>query len=197
MGNFKMTIYKSLREGAEALRPKTAQLKRIQEEIDSGRFTRETIEKELRPEADELKRDIDKAGHAAILATMALVNQYRADVEAGERLDPAAIDDNDMKLLRTGLLRANDIEALLSKNSGNRTMCTLISRFAQDNGIEISQESRARLGMEHNAAFEEIETAETVTSCFEKWIGDRDSIRILNSFFGMTEQQATAAEDEE
>ena len=197
MENFKMTIYKSLREGAEALRPKTAQLKRIQEEIDSGRFTRETIEKELRPAADELKRDIDKAGHAAILATMALVNQRRASLEASERLDPAEINDGDMKLLNTGLLRANDIEAILSRNSGNHTMSVLVQRYAQDHGIEISQESRARLGMEHNSAVEEIETAATATSCFEKWIGDRDSIRILNSFFGMTEQQATAAEDEE
>lgn len=190
MDNFAKKVYQNLRHSAEALKPKKQELQEIFDKIDSGYYSQEAITKDLRPRANAMRVELDKAGYAAILRAKALVDQHRADVEASESLDPAEINDGDMKLLNTGLLRANDIEAILSRNSGNHTMSVLVQRYAQDHGIEISQETRARLGLEHNAAFEEIAAAEVAVDSFERWITEKDAIRVLNGFFGLTDAQA-------
>lgn len=195
MENFAVKVYQNLRHSAEELRPKKQEIQELLGEIDSGRYSQKAIKENLKPTADAMKIALEKAGHDAIQRAKALVDQHRADVEASESLDPAELND-DMKLLSTGLLRANDIETLLSRNADNRTMSVLIQRYAQDHGIEISQEARTRLGTEHNAALEEISAVKTAVEAFEKWICEKDAIRILNKFFGLTDAQAAAWDED-
>ena len=164
------------------------ELQKISEKIDSGYYSQEAITKDLKPQFNAAKTELEKAGHEAILSARALIDQHRAEVKAAERLDPAEIDDGDMKLLNTGLLEESDIEEMLTRHSGNRTMSTLAQRYAKNHGIKISQEVRARLGVEHNAAIAEIEAVNEAVTAFEKWITKPDSVQILNRFFGISDQ---------
>ena len=196
MDNFRMKVYKHLRNSADALKPKMDEISELQEKIDSGYYSQDAIAKDMKPRIDAMKAEIKKAGHEAILSAKMLVDQHRRDVEAAEQLDASEINDRDMKLMSTGLLRAGDLESLLARNVGNHTMTVLGMRYAEEHGLEISQEARARVLATHNAAFEEINTVNEAVQSFEKWIASPDSVSVLNKFFGITEEQAQTAIEE-
>lgn len=191
-----MIVYKRLRNSADALKPKMDEISELQEKIDSGYYSQDAIAKDMKPRIDAMKAEIKKAGHEAILSAKMLVDQHRGDVEAAEQLDASEINDSDMKLMSTGLLRAGDLESLLARNVGNHTMTVLGMRYAEEHGLEISQEARARVLATHNAAFEEINTVNEAVQSFEKWIASPDSVSVLNKFFGITEEQAQTAIEE-
>lgn len=65
----------------------------IDEKIKSGRYSAETVQKELHPKRNALEQQIKVESDRAIQAAQALVNKYRADAEALDELNPADITE--------------------------------------------------------------------------------------------------------
>ena len=178
--NIIQSVYNSLYEGTEGVSKDIADYNAVTADIDSGRFSEVAIREELFPKKTELKTKIEHDSAAVIKNAQALIDQYRADAAELNNLNPADITD-DIKLLQSGVtLLPRDIQAILKRNEGNRTMTQMALRYAQEHNIETGQ---YYVGVQ-----QEEQTArklEEILKYYEKYIGQPDADKVLNRFFGI------------
>ena len=84
------------------------------------------LEQRLKELTAETTRRIGDAGAAAVKG-----------VEASKMLTGTAIDDNDMKLLSSFNLDAEQLTTMLAKYTDNETMTAAISQYAQSHGLVV------------------------------------------------------------
>lgn len=128
-----------------------------------------------------MNQQIKAQSEKAIQAAKALVAKYRADAEKRNNLDPAELTD-DVKLFQTGIpLLPRDIQAILERNSGNRTMTQLALRYAKEHGIETG-------GTNYTGGEAERQTAnalDEIIRYYSRWIDKRNAKDVLRRFFNM------------
>ena len=179
--NITQAVYDSLKEATKEITPLAKELESVNAEIAGNRYTSETLQNELYPKRDELKKKINEKANAAIDAAKALVVQYRKELESINNLDPNELTD-DIKLFQAGIpLREKDIRAILERNRENYTMVQLALRYASDHGIEIR-------GTYYTGGHEERATADNLDSTilyYTRWITQGNALPMLDKFFGV------------
>lgn len=152
----------------------------IEEKIRSGRYSDAVIKQELIPQRDDLKIEIKEKSESAIRDARAKVSEYRQQVQAENTLNPADLTD-DIKLLRAGItLTADDLRAMLDRNSENKTMVQVVLRYAKEHNID--------LGVYYTGGDAEKATADeldNILSYYADWIGKPDAGDVLDKFFGV------------
>lgn len=179
--NIMQTVYKALEASTAEIGKTLAERDHLEEKIKSGRYSSQTVQKEFQPKRDALNQQIKADSEKAIQAAKSLVEKYRADAEKLDNLDPAELTD-DIKLFQTGIpLLPRDIQAILERNSGNRTMTQLALRYAKDHGIETG-------GTNYIGGEAERQTANNLDGIiryYSRWIDKRNAKDVLRRFFNV------------
>lgn len=178
------TVYNHLDAKTDDIIGMGVQCKEIDKKINSGRYTQKTIDSELKPKLDELRRNQRKACDAALNEARELVEQYRFDAAEQDKLNPAELTD-DVKLLQSGIyLKPRDIEGMLRRNEGNKTMTQIILRYAEENKIDTGN-------VHYRGAVEYEDTArglEQIIYYYGRWIDKANSKQMLRKFFGIEDE---------
>lgn len=179
--NIFQTVYQSLEKSTNSISRSVAERERLEARIKSGRYTQQAIQQELTPQLEALKKQIAADSEKAIRDAKTLVEKYRADAEKLNNLDPAELTD-DIKLFQTGIpLLPRDIQAILERNSGNRTMTQLALRYAKEHGIETG-------GTNYVGGEAERQTANNLDGIiryYSRWIDKRNAKDVLRRFFNV------------
>lgn len=177
--NIFQTVYQSLEKSTNTISRSVAERERLETRIKSGRYSQQAIQQERIPQLDALKKQIAADSAKAIQAAKDLVAQYRADVEKSRCLNPAELND-DIKLLQAGLpLLPRDINAILERNVGNRTMTQLALRYAQDHGITVD----SKFTIAGDEAQQTANALDQVLKYYGKWIDRPNAPAVLRRFF--------------
>ena len=180
--NITQTVFDTLEARTAEISKDIAERDALEEKIMSGRYTQQALHTDIYPKRNALRRKIADASEAAIQEAKNLVNQYRADVAESNRLDPSQLTD-DVKLLQPGIvLNPADIQGMLKRNEGNRTMLQVILRFAEANGIDTGKTYYIGGQAEENNA----RNLETILFYYKKWIDKPNAKDMLYKFFNVT-----------
>lgn len=178
--NIFQTVYQSLEKSTSSISRSVAERERLETRIKSGRYTQQVIQQELTPQLEALKKQIAADSAKAMQAAKDLVAQYR-DVEKSNCLNPAELND-DIKLLQAGLpLLPRDINAILERNVGNRTMTQLALRYAQDHGITVDSHHIIGGDAERQTA----NALDQILQYYSRWIDKRNAKDVLRRFFNV------------
>ena len=179
--NIVKDVYTTLQKRAEEIGKAVAERDKLEEKIKSGRYSSQTLNTEIYPKRDALQREIRNSTDNAIKEAKALIEQYRKDADALNDLNPAELTD-DIKLLQAGIpLLPRDIQAILKRNSSNRTMTQLALRYAEEHKIDTH-------GTFYIGGQQEKETADTLDGLLfyvEKYLDKPDAKEMINKFFNM------------
>lgn len=175
------TVYQSLEKSTNTISRSVAERERLETRIKSGRYTQQVIQQELTPQLEALKKQIAADSTKAMQAAKDLVVQYRADVEKLNCLNPAELND-DIKLLQAGIpLLPRDINAILERNVGNRTMQQLALRYAQDHGITVD----SKFTIAGDEAQQTANALDQILQYYSRWIDKRNAKDVLRRFFNV------------
>ncbi len=177
--NIFQTVYQSLEKSTNTISRSVAERERLETRIKSGRYTQQVIQQELTPQLEALKKQIAADSEKAIRDAKTLVEKYRADAEKLNNLDPAELTD-DIKLFQTGIpLLPRDIQAILERNVGNRTMTQLALRYAQDHGITVD----SKFTIAGDEAQQTANALDQILQYYGKWIDRPNAPAVLRRFF--------------
>lgn len=179
--NIVKTVYNLMQERAEEIGKAVAERDKLEEKIKSGRYSSQTLNAEIYPKLDALRQEIRSSSDNAIREAKNLIEQYRQDADALNDLDPAQLTD-DIKLLQAGIpLLPRDIQAILKRNSSNRTMTQLALRYAEEHKIDTH-------GTFYIGGQQEKETAnnlETLLTYCAKYLDQPDAGKMIDKFFNV------------
>jgi len=173
-------VRNNLENSTQKITAKIDRLEELNKIAQSGRYTQKALVQEVYPERDRLRREIQDDAEAARRAARKLVTAYQDRLRDEDNLDPAQITD-DIKLFTAGIpLLSRDINAILARNSANRTMTQITLRYAKEHDIDIGRVYY--IGNE-----EKISQAEQVSSVIDmycdRWISKPGGGEMLDKFF--------------
>lgn len=178
--NIFQTVFDSLEADTTELDKLRTEYAALEAKIKEGRYSDQTLAKEIYPKRDALRRQISDSSARAIEKAKGIVNQYRQEAERLDDLDPAAITD-DIKLLQAGIpLLPRDINAILERNKGNRTMTQLALRYAEEHGVEVNVHYVGGQAEKENA-----DSLDGIISYYARWIDKDNAHNMLRKFFNV------------
>lgn len=125
-------------EGFTAYQKKSEEYERLKSERDSGMYDIRHINSEITPKMSEVRRELQKIQETTSQKVQELSEAQKKELRHSDSLNPEDLTE-DIKLLQSGLsLKERDIEAILERNSDNRTMTQLALRYAEEHGLEVS-----------------------------------------------------------
>ena len=179
--NIVQSVFDSLEADTNEINKTRTEYAALEAKIKEGRYSNQTLQKEIYPKRDELKRKVSDASARAIKKAHDMVATYRADAEALSDLDPSAITD-DVKILQAGVtLTARDIQAIINRNPDNRTMIQIALRYAKEHNIDMK-------GTYYIGGQQEKETANNldgIVDYYARWIDQENNLDMLNRFFNV------------
>lgn len=177
------TVYDALKESTKEVQKVVEEKAQLEEKVKAGRYSAETVQNEIKPRIDDLKRKTKSLSEQAIADAAALVSKYRDEIEERYCLDPGELND-DIKLLQAGIpLSVRDVQAILRRNENNRTMTTLALRFAEQHDLKI--EHSYTFERELKAARDTADALDQVLTYYPNWIGTDRAFTMLDKFFAL------------
>ena len=82
-------VYNSLEASTKEVQKIVAEQNDLEEKVKNGRYSTETVQNEIKPRIDDLKRKTNALSEQAVADAKALVSKYRAEIEERNNLDPA------------------------------------------------------------------------------------------------------------
>lgn len=179
--NIVQTVYDSLEAATTEIDKTRSEYAALEKKIKEGRYSNQTLQKEIYPKRDELKRKIEGDCARAIKAAHDSIATYRADAEALSDLDPSAITD-DVKILQAGVsLTARDIQAIINRNPDNRTMIQIALRYAKEHNIDM----KGTFYVGGEAEKETARNLDGIVDYYARWIDKENNLDMLNRFFNV------------
>ena len=179
--NIVQTVYDALEVSSEEIGKTVSECDKLEEKIKSGRYSPQALKDDIYPKRDALRRKVQDDSAAALDAAKKLIAQYRADAAELNNLDPAELTD-DIKLLQSGItLLPRDIQGILKRNSGNRTMTQIVLRYAKEHNIDMGATYYIGGQQEEETA----QNLETILLYYKKWIDKPNSKEMLRKFFNI------------
>ena len=179
--NIVQTVFDSLEADTHEINKTRTEYAALDAKIKEGRYSNQTLQKEIYPKRDELKRKVESGCASAIKKAHDMVATYRADAEALNDLNPSAITD-DVKILQAGVsLTQRDIQAIINRNPDNRTMIQIALRYAKEHNIDMK-------GTYYIGGEAEKETARNldgIVDYYARWIDKENNLDMLNRFFNV------------
>lgn len=183
MQNMMNNVYSSLKENTAAIAGKIAEYRKLEAQEKSGDYSREYLEKKLRPQMLELKHSIERDKEAALSGARGIVEAYQNELRDKDNLHPEDITE-DAKLFTAGIkLNRRDIEAILERNKENATMTQIALRYAEENGVDLGR----KIYIGHQAEIQQAGGVKSAIDYYAKWIDKDNAGDMLNKFFNVTE----------
>ena len=176
-------VYNTLDTFTDEIQESTKELDALEAEIKSNKYTQQALKDEIFPKRDAIRKKIDGTAEKALSTANALIKQYRDEAAEANYLDPSKLTD-DVRLLQPGItLTAGDIQGMLKRNEGNRTMLQVILRYAEEHKIDTGNVVYCGGEAEEKTAQE----LETILYYYKKWIREKNAKSMLNEFFHVTD----------
>lgn len=177
--NIVQTVYSTLESHTDEISKVIAERDALEEKAKSGRYTPQALKDDIYPKRDELRRKVQSMCDSALQEAKGHVEQYRRDAAAMNNLDPAELTD-DVKLLQSGItLLPRDIQGILKRCEGNRTMTQIVLRYAKEHDIDTG-------GTFYIGGQQEEQTArglDTILTYYKNWIDKPNAKEMLTKFF--------------
>lgn len=166
---------------ASAVKKKIAEL---DADIGSGDYSTRKME-ELSEQRYDLAVKLRNIVAAARQEARQYVEKYKAELEEQDSLRGEDLTD-DARLFTAGVpLTRADLEAILARNSGNRTMEQLTIRFAEANNIELPVRY-----VGNRQAIEEADAFLSAVDLYcDHWIEDEKALDMLQKFFQVEDDE--------
>lgn len=175
--NFYWDIRGIVNSALEDLKELDKKEKAIENKIKSNRYTTNAVQTELKPEMSNIKRSKEKVREEAISAVRARTNEYIAELQKADELNPGNLTD-DIKLLQLGVtISPDDLEKIFDRNTGNSTMQKLIADYARQNNIDIRRSYKP-------TNFDLIKNIECIPEAMGLVVKWNDKPNIYNQFIG-------------
>ena len=186
-------VYNTLKEGTQAISGAKAELSILDEKIASGRYS-DSVVKDFKEKRAELSKSIRMEAEGTIKQVNESIAQYMAEETARRNmLKPSEITD-DIRLLQAGVtLNRNDLESILDRTEGNRTMFHIVTRYAKEHGIEISGKYRVDNGEDEKLA----NALSLIVNRYGAWINTGKAREMLNKLYGAAFPHFFDDEDED
>lgn len=173
------TVYNTLDNYTDEIGKTIAEQQKLEEKINSGRYSEQTLRNEVYPKRDELRHKINSMRDSALQAAKGIISQYRIDAAEKNNLDPAELTD-DVKLLQAGIvLKPRDIQGMLKRNEDNRTMTQIILRYAEEHNIDTGKTYYVGGQQEEETA----RALDNIIHYYKNWIDKPNAKVMLNKFF--------------
>ena len=182
--NIVSTVFDTLDSRTEEIGKVMAERDALEEKIKANRYTPQVLKNEIYPKRDELRRKITSMCNTALKEAQSHIDQYRQDAAELNNLDPAELTD-DVKLLQSGItLLPRDVQGMLKRNSGNRTMTQVILRYAQEHNIDTG----GTYYIGGQAEEENARNLEGILYYYKNWIDKPNGREMLRKFFNVSEE---------
>lgn len=178
-----LKVYDSLEKRTDEIRKLADERNKLDDKISSGRYSQETLTKDVRPKRDEIHKQILSASEDALNEAQKLIDEYRTAIAERKNLKPEEITD-DIKLLQPGIvLLPRDVQGMLSRNENNSTMTQIILRYAEEHDID----TRGMIYNRNNGQEEEriAQALEAILRYYRKWIDKPNAKEMLAKFFNI------------
>ena len=176
--NIVSDVYKVLAEGTNDLQEDFAALNVLDDEIKSHRYSDYIMKKEIIPKRYQLEEGIKNKTEAAINKANALVADYEQEIKDMDILDASQLTD-DIKLFQPGIsLTRNDLEAIMKRNSSNKTMIQIAERYAKEHNIPVGI---SYVGTEKYK--ESARNLRDIIKIYSKWMKTPSGPDMLEQFF--------------
>ena len=134
--DFYNEITQITKDGIKTIQELSSQMDQLDADIKSGKYSYDHLEKDLRPQLRDLKKQIEDVRMETNKKAQKLCDDYQDELRAEDDLDPMLLTD-DVKLLHAGVkLKPRDISAMLKRNADNHTMTQVILRYCKENDID-------------------------------------------------------------
>lgn len=111
--------------------------KDLQDMVESGNYSYEYLRDTIHPRLREIRDELSRIRYRVNDGAQSLTDQIKEGLEELDALNPEELTE-DAKLFQSGIpLRKNDLEQIIKRNPGNRTMAQLVFRYAEDNKIDL------------------------------------------------------------
>ena len=178
-------VYNLLLQRTAVAQETIAEIAEADAKINSGRYSAETVNGELNPLRDKLKKQLEKEIDDANRDAKKLVVDYQNKLRDEDTLKPEELTD-DVRLLTAGVkLLPRDIFAMLNRNESNHTMQQLILRYAQENEIDLGKVIFVGNQQAIQNAEEILPAIDMYTS---HWMSTDRAENILARFFGVVNE---------
>lgn len=179
MQNMINSVYDSLKTSTEDLAKKTKKLVELEALERSKIYSHEYLNGHIRPEMFALRREIEHDKKEALANAKGIVEKFQDELREKDCLNPADITQ-DAVLFTSGVkLKARDVEAILARNKGNRTMEQMALRFTQENNIDLGR----KIYVGHESEIQEAGGVSRAVDYFGRWITEPNALAMLDRFF--------------
>ena len=129
-------ITRQVRKAIEAVNELTKREEELTGKINSNNYAGQLLS-EMKDQKEALRKTIISERSKHQEAIKEACEAYIEELKAEDDLNPALINDGDLKLLTSGIrLSDRDIRAMINRNEGNKTMLQIILRHCKDSGID-------------------------------------------------------------
>jgi len=173
------TVYDILREATDGIKQPLKTAAELKDRIDSGYYSADITRTIQRPRYDALMGEIHADINTALDKAHAAIDEHIKALKREDELDPSALTD-DIKLLQGGIkLTEGDINAMLRRCNGNKTMTQLVVRYADEHKI-------LPKGVVYNGngrAINDANGLHSVVEYYRRWADQPNNSEMLDKFF--------------
>ena len=110
----------------------------VEKSKDFRKYSQDYIRGTVKPDIHKINEEIDSLRTEGVEVITVMCEEYKKQLLSEDALKGAEITE-DAKLFSSGItLTKEDLDAMLERNKGNRTMVQLVCRFAEEHDIQLN-----------------------------------------------------------
>ena len=177
----KQQVVSMLKERTAEIQQTMAEIKKLEDRKKNDHLDFNYIQREIDPKIGDLRVRKNNQIDSAWVALRNMTEAYREQVRNSHRLEGGELTDDAKLFSFPGLLKQEDIEAIMDRNDGNHTMLQLAERYAEQNGIKINRVYDSGKAAEINA----VNDLEGVGNIYLRhWVTQDNAVEMMTRFFG-------------
>ena len=127
-----------LDDGFREYRAKLAEYNQLKKAREAGHISSEKLYKDIYPKMTDIKMEMGNIKDRVLVKSQAIIEKIKQDDAMADRIDPSELTADAELLQGSQRLTQKDVEGIIERNPGNKTMKQLAIRYAQDHGIHVN-----------------------------------------------------------
>lgn len=170
-----------LKEKTEGVQELSAEIRKLEDRKKNDHLDARYIQSDIEPKIGELRWQRRNRIDAAAVALRDLAEGHRQQIQNSNRLKGEELNDDARLFAFPGLLKPEDVEAIMDRNQGNHTVLQMAARYAEQNGMKINRVYDSGKA----AAIANVNDLEGAGKLYiDHWIDKENANEMLTKFFG-------------
>ena len=179
-------MYNLLKESTAEMKKITGEIQRLEDRKKNDHLDARYIQAEIDPQIMDLRVKRNNLKDSTEVQIRRMAEAHREAVKNSHRLEGGELTDDAKLFSFPGLLKPEDIEAIMDRNQGNHTMLQLAVRYADQNKLKINRVYDSGKAAEINAT-NDLEG--TSVMYVRNWMETGAADEMLGRFFLVGDQQ--------